>query len=156
MESGTNVSVSKQNLTLTINAATAQVPTIASVSKQDLTLALKAETLLASRTWCWGHDTSVDEQATEDLGDGTTTGAISGSGDAEKCTIEKTEYWESPTKFIGTGDFTIEVNKYQGETATGFTVKYKTGATEAACDGAGWTEGSSFTSTGWGKVRVEY
>ena len=119
-------------------------------------LTLLAESILASRTWVWGHDTAVDEDSKEDLGDGTTDADITGSGDAEKAAFESGEYWESPTKFIGAGEFTIDLNKYQGGSATGFVVKYKTGATEAACNGASWTEGSSFTSTNWGKIRIEY
>jgi hypothetical protein len=126
------------------------------VSLQSLTLTLNSETPLASRTSVWGHDTAVDEDSAGDLGDGTTTADVSGSGDAEKAQFTTGEYWESPTKFIGVGDFTIEVNKYQGESATGFVVKYKTGATQALCEAASWTEGTSFTSTGWGKIRIEY
>jgi len=150
--------VNKQDLIFSINAASVSTVDIITVpvGKQDLTLAILAETILASRTWCWGHDTSVDEQATEDLSDGIYTGALSGSGDAEKVSLEDGEYWEAPTKFIGAGSFAIELNKYQGESATGFTVKYKTGATQAACNAAEWTEGTSFESTGWGKIRIEY
>jgi hypothetical protein len=126
------------------------------VSKLDLTLTLLSETILASKTRVWGHDTAVDEDSAGDLGDGTTTADVSGSGDAEKAQFTSGEYWESPTEFIGTGAFTIELNKYQGESATGFTVKYKTGATQALAEAESWTEGTSFESTGWGKIRVEY
>jgi hypothetical protein len=157
-DAGTTVPVGKQNLSLAINAVSIETSVNADVpvSKQNITLTLLAETILASKTWVWGHDTAVDEDSKEDLGDGTTDADITGSDDAEKATFEAGEYWESPTKFIGAGDFKIGLNKYQGIDPTGFVVKYKTGATETACNDASWTEGSSFTSTGWGKIRIEY
>ena len=104
----------------------------------------------------WGHDTGVVEPFARDFqGNWTGTAEIVGSGDAEKLEFEVGEAKESESRFLGSGTMTIDLDAYS--TGKGSpTVKYRTAATEAACDAAGWTAYSGpFTSLGWVGVRLE-
>jgi hypothetical protein len=62
----------------------------------------------------------------------------------------------SEPRYIGSGTFTIPMNQYRVGSGPDATVYYRTGATKAACEGAGWSlyNGTSFTSSGWSQVRL--
>ena len=104
---------------------------------------------------CWGHVTGVLEENTRTFTDNWTgTGTIENAGDAERLALDAGEYMISET--VNTGTFTIQL--LQNEYAAGDTVtlKYRTGADQAACEAADWTEyAAPFDSLGFVQVRVD-
>lgn len=104
-----------------------------------------------------GYHTSVDEDYDINFqGNWTGTALITGSGDAEKILFDAGENLQLASWNLGSGTATIELDKYQSGYDGSITVKYRTGATKAACEAAGWTTYSgSFTSLGWVGVRLE-
>ena len=105
---------------------------------------------------CWGHETDVLETNVRTFADHWSgTGAIEGSGDAEKIALEADEYMVSETVYSGT----LTVQLLQNEYAAGDTVtlKYRTGADQAACEAADWVEYSEpFDSLGYVQARVDF
>jgi hypothetical protein len=98
---------------------------------------------------CWGHDTDVLEINVKDFqGRWTGTGTIEGSGDNEVIRLKPGQYMESESWYIQR-DF------YQSGSGS-VTIEYRTGATRAVCDAAGWTAYSEpFSSSNWVGVRLE-
>jgi len=105
---------------------------------------------------CWGNTDEGNEDMYKTFTTyWTGTGSVSGSGDSEKISLDAGEYMESETWNTGAVDVELTLNKY--ETGLGScVVKYKTGTTQADCEGQAWaTYSSPFTSGGWVKVRIE-
>lgn len=106
-------------------------------------------------TVSWGHVDGVLEDNVRTFADHWTgTGAIGGSGNTETICVEAGEFMES--EVIYTGPVSVEL--LQNVYAAGDTVliKYRHGATQAACEAAGWTTYSHpFVSLGFVQVRVE-
>lgn len=104
----------------------------------------------------FGHDPPVEEDYALDHTDGSGTGAPSGSGDDEILTIALGENWEYETRYVGAGEMVIAIDKYQTGSGPIPTIEYKTGATRVACEADSWNvyNGTSFTCTGWAKVRM--
>ena len=61
----------------------------------------------------------------------------------------------SETWNLGSGEAVIDDDKYQGMSGI-VTIYYKTGTSPANCEADTWHlyDGTSFTSTGWAKIRV--
>lgn len=117
---------------------------------------IASDAALIEGTTCWGHVTGVTETNVRTFsGNWTGTGAASGTGDSEVLVLDSGEYMES--EVVNTGAVTIEL--LQNEYAAGdsaYALKYRTGATQAACEAAEWTAYStSFASDGFVQVRVE-
>lgn len=103
----------------------------------------------------WGHITSVVEDNVRTFATNWSgTGNISGAGDSETMCVTPIQYMES--EIIQTNPVSIEllINNYQaGDTAT---IKYRTGATGASCQGASWISYTvPFESLGFVQVRIE-
>ena len=102
----------------------------------------------------WGHDTAVEEEVIQNFTDGSGTGIVIGTADAEQLELEAGEYWELPTVETNIGDRVITLNKYgsgDGEP----TIEYKTGDTEGNCDADTYHSYDIFlTSTGWVKIKL--
>lgn len=85
----------------------------------------------------------------------TGTGEISGVGNAETICLESGEYMES--EVVVTGALSVELlqNNYD-VTGDDVVMKYRTGASEAACLAAAWTDYTViFESLGYVQVRLE-
>lgn len=104
----------------------------------------------------WGHDTAVTETNIRDFsGNWTGTGSISGAGDAEVLELDSGEYMESEVVNTGTDTVTLLQNEYD-ITGDDVTMRYRHGATEAACLIAGWNNYTvPFVSLGYVQVRME-
>ena len=63
-------------------------------------------------SYTWGQDTIVEEENIQNFSDGSGTGVVTGTADAEQLELEAGEYWELPTVQTYTGSKTIELNKY--------------------------------------------
>ena len=116
-----------------------------------------AAVLTISGSVTWGHDTGVTETNIRDFsGNWTGTGSVSGSGDAEIISLDSGEYMESEVVQISSGKTVrLRQNVYDG-TGDDVTLKYRTGATSAACQAAEWSAYSTpFGSLGYVQVRVE-
>ena len=104
---------------------------------------------------CWGHVTGVVEDNTRTFaGHWTGTGAINNAGDAETLCVNAGEYMESEVVYTST----ITVELAQNVYAAGATIllRYRHGATEAACLAAAWNNYTvPFLSLGFVQVRVE-
>jgi len=87
-------------------------------------------------------------------GNWTGTGAISGSGDAEKLELEAGEYMIS--EVVNTGAYTVTLlQNHYDPSGDNVTLQYRHGATEAACLSAAWNGYStSFISLGYVQIRV--
>ena len=104
---------------------------------------------------CWGHSTGVAEDNTRTFtGNWTGTGAIENAGDSERLALESGEYMESEVVNTGSRHVLLYQNVYN--TGDDVTLKYRTGATQAACEAAGWSVYSgSFLSDGYVQIRLE-
>jgi hypothetical protein len=107
-----------------------------------------------SRTW--GHDTDVEEEATHNLIDGSGTGSVLETGDAERLELDEGEEWILPTANVGAGNKAIELNKYPPGSGEGTPdIQYKTGDTQETCDEDTWHDyGTFFDSGGWAKIKL--
>ena len=104
-------------------------------------------------TACWGHDTTVVEDFTDDLSNWTGDATVSDSGDAEIITFTSGQEKISPIWNLGAGTAQITLNKYNSGDAV--TTQYKTGATAILCEADSWHNFSvSFTSEGYVKIRL--
>jgi hypothetical protein len=104
---------------------------------------------------CWGHVTGVTQDNTETLSGNWTGGTISSSGDTETLSLAVSAQSTSDSWNMGAGVATITTNVYRsGDAPT--TVEYRTGATQGACEAAGWSvyNGTSFNSLGWVQIRL--
>ena len=104
---------------------------------------------------CYGHDTGVTEDHTEDFtgkwgGSATTLG----SGDSEQLRFYNNQYKQLVNPWwYGTGQATIQLNKYQ--TGDNVSIYYKTAGNLSAIEALGWTPYSGkFTSQGYVDVRL--
>jgi hypothetical protein len=108
-------------------------------------------------TVCWGHSTGVTEDNVLTFtGHWTGDGSITGAGDAEQIELDDTETMQT-SSVVNTGAVTVTLqkNKY-GSGDASVVLKYRTGATVAACQAAGWsTYTVPFASSGYAQVRVE-
>jgi len=111
--------------------------------------------------WCWGHDTSVEEENVADLSEGTGTGTVTSTGDAEYLTLLGGQTWTLPAVQTGEEEIEITYDKYENQDGAGAgsggpgLIEYRTGADQATCEAAGWnTYTVHFTSSGWVQVRV--
>lgn len=105
-------------------------------------------------TTCWGHSTGVTQTNTRTFNTNWTgTGAISGSGDSEKISLDSGEYMESEIVNTGSVTVTVATNNYTaGDTVT---VSYRTAATEGGVSGASYsTYSAPFASSGYVQVKV--
>lgn len=111
---------------------------------------------ISARSTVWGHNTGVAEPSSKPfLSNWTGTGTVVGSGDSEHLSLQSGQYMQSPVTAVGSGKrVTLKQNQYAvGDTAA---LKYRTGATEAACTAAPWSDYSTaFVSSGYVQIRVE-
>lgn len=110
---------------------------------------------IISGTTCWGHSTGVTEVNTRTFaGHGSGTATITGSGDSEKLVFMPGQYWEFEQ--VNTGEETITITQNQYEAGDDVTIKYRTGADQAACSAASY---STYTvpveSSGIFQVKLE-
>jgi hypothetical protein len=114
---------------------------------------------LISGTTCWGHATDAEITETNIrtfTGNGSGTATVTGSGDSEKLRFYPGQYWNfEMVDTDGEQSVTIDQNKY--EVGDDVTLKYRTGATQAACEAASFSTytGSPVTSLGIFQVRAE-
>jgi len=111
-------------------------------------------------TVVWGAETDIIEDISRSFTDNWSgTGTVIGSGDSEKLRLYPNQYMEMNYcwNINASGYMTIFNNKYSSA-SSGFTIKYKTGATSEDCESDEWNvyNGSSFNCLGWVKLRVEY
>jgi hypothetical protein len=105
-----------------------------------------------SRTW--GHDTAVEEDNVHNLVDGSGTGSVLETGDAERLELDEGEEWTLPTANVGAGNKAIELNKYGSGEGTPL-IQYKTGSTEVLCDADTWHDYPTYLdSDGWVKIKL--
>jgi hypothetical protein len=104
---------------------------------------------------CWGHSTGVTQDNIRTFASNWTgTGAIENSGDAERIVLSSGQYMESETVNTGADQVSIALNVYAAGDPT--TIKYRTGATQSACESAGWNAYSAaFLSSGYVQIRIE-
>jgi hypothetical protein len=117
---------------------------------------LLVATVVISGTVAWGHDTGVTEDNIRDFtGNWTGTGTIWGSGDAEYIHLNAGEYMES--EVVNTGVKTVELSQNLYDVSgDDVTLKYRHGASVAACLAASYTTYSAaFLSLGYVQVRLE-
>jgi len=104
----------------------------------------------------WGHDTDVLEANVRDFnGNWTGTGAIEnpGTADTERLALEAGETMTSEVVATGVVDILIDYNVYA--VGDDINLDYRHGATQAACEGAGWNDYTvPFESLGFVQVRV--
>lgn len=105
---------------------------------------------------CWGHVTGVVETNIRTYsGNWTGTGAISGVGDAEIISLDSGEYMISEVVDTGARHVELDQNHYN-PSGDNVTLKYRTGASKAACEAAAWTAYTvPFLSDGFAQVRIE-
>lgn len=103
----------------------------------------------------WGHITGVVEDNVRTfLNNWTGTGDIERSHDDEQLATSSGEYMESEIVETGAGLYEIDQNYYKA--GDNVTLKYKHGATQAACDAAEFGAYSApFDSLGFVQIRVE-
>jgi hypothetical protein len=84
------------------------------------------------------------------------TGTTALAGDAEILTLSFGQYEESPTWNLGAGVAYIDIDTYDTGSGPAPTIDYKTGTTKANCEADSWNtyNGTSFTGTGWVKVKL--
>ena len=99
--------------------------------------------------------TGVQEANTATFtGNWTGTGEISGAGDAETICLSVGEYMES--EVIVTGTLTVELLQNNYAAGDDVLLRYRHGASEAACLAASWTNYTGvFDSLGYVQVRLE-
>ncbi len=103
----------------------------------------------------WGHSTGVVETNIRTFaGNWTGTASIENAADAERLAFNAGEYMESEVVETGTSTVELLQNNYQaGDTVL---LRYRDGATEAACLAASWTNYTvPFDSAGFVQVRLE-
>lgn len=89
-------------------------------------------------------------------GNWTGTGSISGNGDAEVLCLDPGEYMESEVVYTDTNTVELLQNNYD-PTGDDAVIKYRHGATEAACLSASWNNYvAPFVSLGYVQIRHEY
>lgn len=84
------------------------------------------------------------------------TGTIAGAGDAEQITLDAAgEFMVSGV--VDTGLHTIELLQNEYAAGNDVTLQYRHGATEAACEAAGWNVYlNTFDSAGFVQTRLDY
>jgi hypothetical protein len=110
-------------------------------------------------TVCWGHVTGVTEDNVLTFsGNWAGTGDIvnPGAADNEEIELDEAQYMQiSGVVQTGINTVTIQKNKY-GAGDAAVVLKYRHGATVAACQAAAWnTYVAPFASAGYVQVRVE-
>jgi hypothetical protein len=103
-------------------------------------------------SFCWGHDTGVDEQQWTDLANGSGTATIENTGDTEMIGFNEGEVWTLNTVYTGVIDSAyIMLNKYVSGDTSEISTRYRTGATQIACEAAPWNvwDGTKFNSLGY-------
>jgi len=126
-----------------------------SLSSSSSSLSSSSSSILPG-TVCWGHDTGVVQDSSENfVGNWTGTATIFLSGDVEKIVFTEGQNSVSKTWYLGAIRVAIFVNHYGLGTGTP-TIEYQTGATKTVCEAAGWTEytGGNFSSLGWVRIRL--
>jgi len=87
-------------------------------------------------------------------GNWTGTGAIAGAGDAEVLQLETTEYMISEVVYTDEYTVTLLQNEYD-ITGDDVDMDYRHGATEGACEVAGWNNYTiPFVSLGYVQIRM--
>ena len=107
-------------------------------------------------TVCFGHIAGAEETNTKTFtGNGSGTATISGSGDSEKLAFQSGQYWNFTTvNTNGERTVTITIGKYTA--ADTVTIKYRTGATQVACEAASFsTYSAPVASLGFIQARLE-
>ena len=104
---------------------------------------------------CWGHDTGVLEANVRDFsGNWTGTGSIEGAGDAEIIALNAGENMVSEVVYTDTIICEVLQNEYD-PTGDDVTLEYRHGATEGACEVAGWNAYVvPFASDGYAQIRI--
>ena len=104
---------------------------------------------------CWGHDTGVLEANVRDFsGNWTGTGSIEGAGDAEIIALNAGENMVSEVVYTDTIICEVLQNEYD-PTGDDVTLEYRHGATEGACEVAGWNAYIvPFASDGYVQIRI--
>jgi len=103
---------------------------------------------------CWGHQTGITEVYDTFASNWTGTGAITGAVDAERLELNAGEYMESDLVITAITHIQLTKNKYQAGDPV--LMRYRTGATDAACLLAAWTDYTvPFDSLGYVQIRVE-
>lgn len=146
---GTLAEVSSSSSSLSSSSSRSSSSSSSSLSSSSSSFSV------AAGTWCWGHDTGVEEDFTGDIADGSGTAQVVGVGDDELVCVEAAENWVFPS--VNTGAIEIELAYDQYDTGSGVpgTIEYRTGASKAACEAAGWTGYTGhFSSLGWVQVRI--
>ena len=83
------------------------------------------------------------------------TGAIAGAGDAEVLELQSGENMVSEVVYTDTYQVTLLQNEYD-ETGDDVDMDYRHGATEAACEVAGWNDyATPFESLGYIQIRMQ-
>lgn len=105
---------------------------------------------------CWGHDTCEEYWA--NLSTWTGTGLIPGGGSVKRIQIDQGQYMDSPVWHLGSGTGRLNLEKYTRKSVKlPNRLRYKTGATIAACNTAEWTnisDNGSFVCSGFVRLRV--
>ena len=103
----------------------------------------------------WGHVTGVLEENVRTFsGNWEGTGAIAGAGDAEVLELETTEFEISEVVYTDECTVTLLQNHYD-PTGDDVDMDYRHGATEAACEIAGWNNYTvPFVSLGYVQIRM--
>lgn len=104
---------------------------------------------------CWGHVTGVlEENVRTFTGRWSGTGSIAGTGDTERLEMQSGQTMESEVVYTGEVPVTLLQNVYSAGDIV--TLRYRHGATEAACLAASWTGYvSPFNSAGFVQIRLE-
>lgn len=110
---------------------------------------------VAAGSTAWGNiDSPTQDNAFLFAGHWVGTGAIAASEGEDRAELDTGEYLVS--EVINTDVGTCTVTQNVGKTGDTVTVKYRTGATEAACVGASWsTYTAPFASSGYVQLWVE-
>ena len=129
--------------------------TIDTSSSSSSASSASSESSMVAGTWCFGHDTDVEQDFTGDFVDGTGDAVVSGSGDAEIIAVAEGNEWITPAVKIAPQDILITYDQYDSGGGTPGTVEYRTGASKTACEAQSWSTYSvAFTSLGWVQVRM--
>jgi hypothetical protein len=116
-------------------------------------LATPSVTIIVGTT-CWGHVTGVTETNVRPFAvNWTGTGSVVGSGDSESLMLAAGQNMVS--EVVNTGAVTVELTQNQYAAGDTVTLAYRTGATQAACEAAGWTNYTvPFTSSGYVQIKA--
>jgi len=111
-------------------------------------------------TVTWGHHTGVVENYNENYSGNWTVddnATITGSGDSEELSLNCIVATSvSETWYLGAIEAKIVYDKYGTGSGDAPTIQYKTGTTRVNCEADTWHvyNGTSFTCTGWAKIKV--